>query len=90
MKKSLLLLVGLVVFITIFSVQNAEKVAIRFVFWNGKVSLAVLMILTFIIGALVGAIYILYFKRKKAKKKDYVGDATFDSNEDKTDEKEII
>jgi len=88
MKRSLVLLVILIVLITVFSVQNAEVVPISFVLWHGEISLAILMILTFLFGVIVGAIYLLYATRKRKNKiPDNIGDVAFDEEEQNLEEK---
>ncbi len=60
----------LAAFVVVFSVQNAGLVTINFAIWQGQVSLAVVLISTFILGALVGVSYYAYTisKSKKMKK----------------------
>ncbi|MCW3785697.1 LapA family protein [Plebeiibacterium sediminum] len=83
MKKSFWFLIILSLLVVIFSVQNAEVVPIRFIVWQGELSLAILMILTFLFGLIVGAIYYAVSIKKKKKDKNPVGDIAFN---DKTEE----
>ncbi len=84
MKKSFWLLIILAILIVIFSVQNASPVDFTFLIWKGNISLAVLLIITFILGAIIGAMYnIVASKSKRNKKEDEVGDIAFDQNDTK-------
>ncbi len=80
MKKSFWFLIILSLLIVIFSVQNAEVVPIRFVIWEGELSLAILMILTFLFGLITGAIYYAISIKRKKKVKNPVGDIAFAEN----------
>ncbi len=80
MKKSFWFLIILSLLIVIFSVQNAEVVPIRFIIWEGELSLAILMILTFLFGLITGAIYYALNIKKKKKIKNPVGDIAFKEN----------
>lgn len=63
----------LAVLVVVFSVQNADPVHIRVLTWQGDISLAILLITTFILGALVGALYYgLTMRQKKNSKKDNI------------------
>ncbi len=80
MKKSFWFLIIIALLIVIFSVQNAEVVPIKFIVWEGELSLAILMILTFLFGLIVGAIYYAVSIKKKKKEKNPVGDIAFSDN----------
>jgi len=47
----------LAVLLVIFSVQNSEAIGVRVFFWNVNVSLAILLIGTFLTGLITGALY---------------------------------
>ncbi|MCW3804197.1 lipopolysaccharide assembly protein LapA domain-containing protein [Plebeiibacterium marinum] len=79
--KSLWFLIILAFFVVVFSVQNAEVVPIKFVIWEGEVSLAILLILTFLLGLIVGAIYYAVRIRKSKKNLNPVGDVAFEKEE---------
>ncbi len=87
MKKSFWFLIILSLLVVIFSVQNAEVVPIKFIVWEGELSLAILMILTFLFGLIIGAIYYAVSIKKKKKDKNPVGDIAFNdkSEEDMSD-----
>lgn len=90
MKKSFWLLIVVVVFVVVFSVQNAEVVTIEFAVWKGDVSLAILMILTFLMGLIIGALYYamsIKRKTKNNKQSDSTGDVAFESKESSTVDK---
>ncbi len=88
MKKSFWLLIILAILIVVFSVQNASPVFFTFLAWNGEISLAVLLIITFILGAIVGAIYQMMARKAKNKKmvENVAGDIPFDEKELKENE----
>lgn len=68
-------IIGLVIFLVlllIFVIQNTQAVAIKFLFWEWSTSLAVLVLLTFGIGFLLGRVS--FILRPKNKKR--AGDAT--------------
>ncbi|TAJ11891.1 LapA family protein [Marinilabiliaceae bacterium JC017] len=71
MKKSFWLFIIIAVLLVVFSVQNAFEVSVNLFFYEVRLSMAVLLIITFLLGLLVGAIY-GYAKRNKrtAKKKE--------------------
>jgi uncharacterized integral membrane protein len=47
----------LAVLLVIFSVQNSEAIGVRIFLWNVEVSLAILLIGTFLTGLVTGALY---------------------------------
>ncbi|SMO78672.1 Protein of unknown function [Saccharicrinis carchari] len=80
MKKSFWILMILAVFVVVFSVQNADPVSFSMLMWRGELSLAILLICSFIIGAVVGALYygIAMRQKKKNKMEDESGDIPFE------------
>lgn len=70
MKKSFWILMILAVFIVVFSVQNADMVSFQLLAWQMELSLAILLITVFILGALVGAAYYAIAMRQKRKNKE--------------------
>ncbi len=78
MKKSFWVLIILTLLVVVFSVQNAESVLVRFAVWQGEISLAIVMILAFLVGLIVGAIYVYFSMRRKKKIKD-IGDVAFET-----------
>ena len=81
--KSFWFLIVLALFVVVFSVQNAEVVPIKFIVWQGEVSLAILLILAFLLGLVVGAIYYAVRVRKNKKNPNPVGDVAFEPEENK-------
>ncbi len=49
--------ITLAVLLVIFSVQNSEAIGVRVFFWNINISLAILLIGTFLTGLITGALY---------------------------------
>ena len=54
---------GLLVLVVLFTLQNTETVPISFLFWEFRVSRALMIILVFVIGVLVG-IFSKYLKQR--------------------------
>ncbi|MEY4941507.1 MAG: hypothetical protein RIQ93_3242 [Verrucomicrobiota bacterium] len=54
MKRSWILIVLLLVFVAIFSVQNADVITVRFLAWNITMSAALVIQLAALVGGLVG------------------------------------
>ena len=52
-----------------FSVQNASPVAVTFLFWDFPASLAIVIFLSTLIGAIIGAIVFSVLRRKVSPKK---------------------
>ena len=52
--KQLLFACILTLLVVIFAVQNAETVSVHFISWELNMSLALLLIITLVIGSLVG------------------------------------
>lgn len=63
----LLIIIGLV---TIFSVQNAAPVTISFLFWNFQGSLAIVILLSTVVGVVIGvaALSLIRLKSSMSKK----------------------
>jgi len=89
MKKSFWVLIVLAVLIVMFSVQNASTVEFHFFTVTSEISLAVLLIITFISGVLIGAIYSSLARRNKKNKNESVKDISIaeDENVDSVDGK---
>ena len=89
MKKSFWILMVLAVLVVVFSVQNAEPVHFSLFVWQGELSLAILLITAFIVGAMVGALYYgLAMRQKRNNKKENIArDIPFEKEDEKlTDE----
>ncbi len=63
MKLSFWIFIIVAVLLVAFSVQNSGTTEINFLNWSINVSLAVIIIATFLIGLITGALY-GYFSRK--------------------------
>ncbi len=55
--------------VTLFSVQNARSVDVSFFFWSFQASLAMVIFLSVVAGAIVGAIVSTYAGVKMKKKR---------------------
>jgi uncharacterized integral membrane protein len=74
-----LLIVMLIV--AVFSVQNAMPVAITFFFWKLEASLAIIVFLAALCGAVAGGIIMTLLKLKSSGKKAITKDTVSGSNE---------
>ena len=54
---------GLLILVVLFTLQNTETVPISFLFWEFRISRALMIIMIFVIGVLVG-ISSNYLKRR--------------------------
>jgi uncharacterized integral membrane protein len=66
----LIIALVIMVVVTVFSLQNATPVAISFFFWKFEASLAIVLFLSFLAGAVLGVIAAALIKRKLTKKKE--------------------
>lgn len=66
----LIVLAAIILFVTIFSVQNALPVAISFLFWKFEASLAIVIFLCLLCGVIIGIVlmYLLRTRTKQVKK----------------------
>ena len=69
MKFTFVLGVIFGILVVAFILQNTEIVEINFLFWNISISRALMVLLVFIIGIIVGAIIKDIGARKKGKEK---------------------
>ena len=67
--KSVSILSLLAIFI-IVSIQNVEVIPVHFLFWKVEISKLLLLIITFVIGILVGMIIPGFFS--KSKKEEHI------------------
>ena len=65
MKKNLKIYtgLGLLILVVLFTLQNTETVPISFLFWEFRISRALMILIVFVIGVLVG-IFSKYLKRR--------------------------
>ncbi len=72
------LVVVLIAVAVIFSVQNASPVALSFLFWHFEASLAIVVLLTLVMGMIIGMAILSWsrVKRTMRKKKELPGDRT--------------
>lgn len=54
--------------VVLFAVQNAGEVTVNLLFWNVSVSLAVVLMICIICGALIGSAITMFSVRRKAAK----------------------
>lgn len=53
------IIVMLVVLLVIFIIQNADEAAISFLAWDFSTPLSVLVVISFLLGAIVGGLYVM-------------------------------
>jgi len=66
-SPALIIWVIIAVLAVIFVVQNARDAQVKFLFWDGKLSLWIVIVLTLIAGALLDRIVTWALRRRKAK-----------------------
>ncbi len=74
MQKKLILLLIFSVFVAVFALQNSIEAEIRLLFWSIRTSMALILILTFAVGAIAGILFSLPGWSKSSKKPDPVPD----------------
>jgi uncharacterized integral membrane protein len=68
MNAKIIGIIVLLALLGIFAVQNAQPVTIKFLFWDGTTSAVLIILVSFLIGVLVGCL-VLWVVSKKNKKK---------------------
>ncbi len=68
MKAKIIILMILVIFLTIFISQNAEDLPIKVLFWEVEIPGIILILLTGLLGIIIGFILALIFKKPSEKK----------------------
>lgn len=67
MKKSIFYSIILVLITTIFAIQNSEKILVKFLFFKISIHLALIIILSLIIGIAIGFLLNIPSKNKNSK-----------------------
>lgn len=85
MQRVLVILLALLVLVAVFVLQNSMEVVIRLWFWSVETSLALVLIITFAAGALVGILFSIPGRKRKKKTSpaDVISDETGASPGDK-------
>ena len=68
MRTKVILLMILVVFFTIFISQNAEELPVKILFWEVQIPGIILILLTGLLGIIIGFILALIFRKSGSKK----------------------
>jgi len=69
MRKVKLVAIGVVAILTVIILfQNTDSVQARILFWGGRIPLALLMLLIFFLGFVIGLLVPTYFRRKRGSK----------------------
>ena len=64
---TLLLVLMIIALVTLLSVQNAMPVLLSLLYWKFEVSLAFILVLSVLMGVIIGAIAASHFKKKPFK-----------------------
>jgi uncharacterized integral membrane protein len=69
-KISPSLIIGIVVaiLVVVFIVQNAKDSQVKFLFWDGTISLWVVIVISLILGALLDRLVTWYMRRRSSRK----------------------
>lgn len=67
---TILIALIIIVLVTVFSVQNASPVIITFIYWKFQASLAIVVFLSVLAGALVGIIGMAARRLRRSSKKE--------------------
>lgn len=71
---TVVLVVIVIACVAAFSIQNALPVAVSFLFWHFEASLAIIILLSFLIGMFVGMAVLSWIRiRRSARKKKESG-----------------
>ena len=65
MQRTLLIIIVFTILVAIFALQNSAAVVIRLWFWSADTSLALVVILTFAAGALMGILFSIPGRKRK-------------------------
>ena len=65
MQKKLIFLLGFMVLIAVFALQNSMEVEIKLWFWTVRTSMVLILILTFAAGAIAGLLFSIPKRSKK-------------------------
>ena len=68
MQRNFIIILVLIVLVVIFALQNSMIISLKLWFWNADVHLGFVLILTFVIGALIGILFSIPLIVKKNKK----------------------
>ena len=63
MKVKLIIIIVILAILLIFILQNHTPIPVRFLFFKGSTSVAITLILTFLLGLITGVI-LMFFKEK--------------------------
>ena len=81
MSKTLIAGLGAALLLVVFAIQNASEILVKMFFWEFYISLALIIIVCIIIGAIIGMLFTIGKYKKKLKKKDDVLiEKTYDHN----------
>jgi uncharacterized integral membrane protein len=72
MQRKLIFLLVFMVLVAIFAIQNSAIVEIKLWFWSVKTSMALILILTFAVGAIAGILFSLLGRSENRRKEPQV------------------
>ncbi len=67
MQRNLVIILVLIVLIVIFALQNSTIVNLKLWFWDADIHLGLILILTFVLGALIGVLFSIPMIMRKNK-----------------------
>jgi uncharacterized integral membrane protein len=70
MNAKLIGIIVLLAFLIILAIQNYQPVSIEFLFWTYKTSMVLTVVVSFLVGCLVGGLALWIGAAKKKKKKE--------------------
>jgi uncharacterized integral membrane protein len=79
MQRTLLIILVFAVLVAIFALQNSAEVVIKLWFWSIETSVALVVVLTFAAGALMGILFSIP-RRKKKKVRDEAAEIPLEVN----------
>ena len=67
MQRTLIIILAFIILVAIFALQNSAEVVIMLWFWSLSTSLTLVVILTFVAGALMGILFSIPGRKRKKK-----------------------
>ena len=65
MSAKVIAIIGLLIFLVIFAIQNTQPVVLNFLFWKVSTSSVLSILVSFIIGLLTGCLLMMTGRMKK-------------------------
>ena len=81
MQTFILAILGFALLVTVFALQNATPVPIRVFFWDFEASMALIIIVSALVGALLSSLFGLVRRKQQIKEEDTTTKQIQDTNE---------